>query len=173
MSAGIGNADHEHSQSPCLGHLQNSFRTAMLGVVAKRSGSTCAGTSADPSRSQTARPRCQRAAAAGSARGVFIPSRARGSARTTWAYSSRSSRRQRSPGPPKVLALAAYPVWPSRSPARAHWRTIRSHTDIWDPDDPVQTIATLSLGYREWRLLRRGSIGDRDYPWGRSRQSHY
>jgi hypothetical protein len=65
-----------------------------------------------------------------------------GSARTTWAYSSRSSRRQRSPGPPKVLALAAYPVWPSRSLARAHWRTIRSHTDIWDPDDPVQTIAT-------------------------------
>src|SRR4029077_8595694 len=48
-----------------------------------------------------------------------------------WAYSSRSSRRQRSPGPPKVLALAAYPVWPSRSLARSHWRTIRSHTDIW------------------------------------------
>ena len=36
--------------------LQNSFRTAKLGVVAKRSGSTCAGTSADASRSQTARP---------------------------------------------------------------------------------------------------------------------
>jgi dienelactone hydrolase len=31
-------------------------------------------------------------------------------------------------------------MWPSRSPPRAHWRTIRSHTDIWDPDHPVQTI---------------------------------